>query len=72
VEKQFCNLLEGTLTNQIAVGQLIRTVKLIHVPVVPFYDVSFHGSVSIVRKISFCWWWVHVSQHAQFLSVLKK
>jgi len=36
------------------------------VPVVPFYNVRFHGAVVVVTKISFCWWWVHVGQHLNF------
>ena len=35
-------------------------------PVVPSHDVRFHGVVAVIKKISFCWWWVHVSQHVNF------
>ena len=47
---------------------MIRVVSVIHVLVVLFYDVRFHGAVAVATKISFCWWWVHVSQHVNFSS----
>jgi len=48
--------LEGTLTHRIAVGHTIRIVVIIHVPVLPFRGVRFHGMVALVTKIFFCWW----------------
>ena len=67
-KKQFHGPLEVTLILQRAVSHTIRIVYVTHVPVVPFHDVRFRGAV--VTKISFCWWWVHVSQHVNFSSVL--
>ena len=55
---------------QIAVSHTIRIVDVTHVPVVPFHIVRFQGAFPVVTKISFCWWWVHVSQHVNFSSVL--
>ena len=48
---------------------MIRIVDVTHEPVVPFHDVRFHGAVA-VTKISFCWWWVHVSQYVNLSPVL--
>jgi len=47
--------------HQIAVGHMMRIVDVPHVSVVPLYTVRFHGAVAVVTKVSFCWWWVHVS-----------
>jgi hypothetical protein len=33
------------------------------VQVVTFHDVRFLGEVAVITKISFFWWWVHVSEH---------
>jgi len=59
-----------TLTYQIAVSHMIRIVDVTHVSVLSSHEVRFHWAVAVVTKISFCWWWVHVSQHVNFLSVL--
>jgi hypothetical protein len=63
--------LGATSTHWIAVGHTIRIVNVTHVPVLPFHDVRFHGAVAVVTKISFCCWWVHVSQHVNLSSVLQ-
>ena len=70
MEKKLCGVLEGTSTHRIVVSHTIRIVNLTHVPVVMFHDVRFHGAVAVVTKISFCWWWAHVSRHVNFSSVL--
>ena len=48
---------------------MIRIVDITHMLVVPFHNVMFHTVVAVVREISVCLWWVHVSQHVNFLSV---
>jgi hypothetical protein len=63
-------LLEGMSTHRIAVSHKIRMVDITHVPAVPLHDVTFHWVVADVTAISFCGWWVHVSQHVNFSSVL--
>ena len=70
VEKQLHDPLEVMSTHQIAVSHTIRIVDVTHVLVVPFHNVRFHGVVAVVTKISFCWWWVSVSQHVNFSPVL--
>jgi hypothetical protein len=37
-----------------------------------FHHVRFHGAVAVVTKISFCCWWVHVSQHVNCPSKLMR
>jgi hypothetical protein len=49
VEKQFLGPLEGTLTHPIAVGYMIRTVDLTHVPVILLHDVRFHGPYAVIK-----------------------
>ena len=70
MEKQFFGPLDGTLGHQIAVGHTIRIVDVTLVPVVPFHIVKFHRVVAVITKISFFWWWVHVSQCLNFSSIL--
>jgi len=48
-------------THQIAVDHMIRIVDIPQVLIVPLHDVRFHRTVAVITKISFCWWWVHVS-----------
>ena len=68
--RRWKNSFEVTSIHRIAVGNTIWNVNETRVPVILFHDVRLHGAVAVVTKISFCWWWVHVSQHVNFSSVL--
>jgi len=47
---------------------MIRIVDITHLPVILFHVVRFHMVITVVTKISFCWWWVHISQCVNLLS----
>jgi len=70
MDKQFGSPLEGTLIHRIAVKQTIRILNITRVPLVLFDDVRFHRAFAVITKVFFCWWWVHISQNVNFLSVL--
>jgi hypothetical protein len=68
-KNKFRGPLVTTSTDQITVCHVIRIVDVAHVLVIPCHDMRLHRAL-VFTKIPFCWWWVHVSQHVNVLSVL--